>query len=194
MKNVLIVRSSVNGAASISNRMLDIWLAHARERLGEVHVVERDLAAHPVPLLTPETVAAIRAGVVDTPARIEADRLARELVAELQAADEIALGLPRYNFQTPAGFKSYIDTIARPRITFRYTESGPEGLLTNKPTYALMASGGQYPAESDFYVPWLRQVLGFLGLKDVRIIQAQGVAMDADGALARATAAIKAAA
>lgn len=193
MKNLLLIRSSLNGASSITNQMLDAWLAHARQRLGEVRVVERDLARQPVPMLTAETMAAIRAGALETPAQREADRLARELVDEWLAADEIALGLPRYNFQAPAGFKAYVDYLLRPRVTFAYGPNGAEGKLRDVPVHALIASGSVYPPEDDIYIAWLRRALGFVGLKDVRVVHAEGVGSDAAAALAKAKAAIAAA-
>ena len=135
-------------------------------------------------MLTPETVAAIRAGVTDTAAQVEADRLANELIEELKAADYIAIGLPRYNFQAPSQFKAYVDYIARPRVTFRYGANGPEGLLPNVPVYAFVASGGVYTtAEYDPLSAWVRQVLGFVGLHQLELIHTEGVAMDAAAAM-----------
>ena len=95
------------------------------------------------------------------------------LVAELKAADQIVIGAPIYNFSIPAALKAWIDQVARARETFRYTEAGPEGLLTGKTAWLVIASGG-VPMDSamDFATPYLRHVLGFLGIVDVRVIDA----------------------
>lgn len=95
------------------------------------------------------------------------------LVAELQRADVIVIGAPIYNFGVPASLKAWIDMIARARLTFRYTGNGAEGLLTGKRAYVVVASGG-VPVDSpaDFATPYLRQVLGFVGITDITVIAA----------------------
>lgn len=97
------------------------------------------------------------------------------LVAELKAADVLVIGAPIYNFSLPATLKAWIDMIARARLTFHYTESGPEGLLDNKKAYVVVPSGG-VPVGSpmDFATPYLRHALGFVGITDVEFIGAQG--------------------
>ena len=96
------------------------------------------------------------------------------LVAELQAADTIVIGLPVYNFGVPAALKAWIDLIARAGVTFRYTAEGPEGLLTGKKVIVAFASGGvQLGSDYDFASTYLRHVLGFVGLTDVSIITEQ---------------------
>ena len=109
----------------------------------------------------------------------------------------VVLGVPMYNFGVSTQLKNWIDAISRARETFRYTENGPEGLLTGKTVYAALARGGVYrdtPADSQ--VPYLKTVLGFLGMTDVRFIYAEGLAMGPDAAqqsIARAQAEIEAA-
>lgn len=96
------------------------------------------------------------------------------LVLEIQNAEAIVIGLPIYNFGVPAALKAWIDMIARARLTFRYTENGPEGLLQGKKAYLVIASGG-VPIDSpmDFATPYLRQALAFVGITDVEIIAAE---------------------
>jgi FMN-dependent NADH-azoreductase len=96
------------------------------------------------------------------------------LVAEIQSADAIVIGAPIYNFGVPAALKAWIDMIARARLTFRYTENGPEGLLKGKRAYVVIASGG-VPVDSsvDFATPYLRQALAFIGITDVEVIAAE---------------------
>ena len=116
------------------------------------------------------------------------------LIAELQRADVIVLGLPMYNFGVPSTLKAYFDHVARAGVTFSYTANGPVGLLTNKKVYVLATRGGQYAGTSfDHETPYIRQFLGFLGLTDVEFVYAEGLAMGEEtknAALARAKASI----
>jgi FMN-dependent NADH-azoreductase len=113
-----------------------------------------------------------------------------ELIAELEAANTIVIGVPVYNFAIPAALKAWVDLIARARRTFRYTEAGPEGLLTDKKAYLVVASGGvPVGSDYDFATGYLRHVLGFVGITDVTIIAADQQMMDGE-AINRATSAI----
>jgi FMN-dependent NADH-azoreductase len=113
------------------------------------------------------------------------------LVAELVAADVLVIGAPIYNFSLPATLKAWIDMIARARLTFQYTENGPEGLLKNKKAYVVVPSGG-VPVGSpmDFATPYLRHALSFVGITDVEFIGAQGADRGNDDALDNARARI----
>ena len=144
----------------------------------------RDLAVTPHPLLDEAAL-----GALFTPAASrspeQAARVALDdaLIAEIQAHDTIVLGVPMYNFGVPVQLKSWIDAIARAGVTFRYTASGPEGLLTGKTVYLALARGGLYrDTPNDSQVPYLKSVLGFLGLTDVRFIYAEGLAMGPEAA------------
>ena len=158
----------------------------------DASVTARDLAADPLPHLTEDWVAA-----TFTPEnlRTEVQRLALALsdtlVAELQVADVIVIGLPIYNFSVPAALKAWIDQVARAGVTFRYTEDGPEGLLSGKKAVIAMASGG-VPEGSpvDFATPFLRQFLGFLGISDVTVISADQMNVDPEAGRANASKAI----
>ncbi len=139
----------------------------------------RDLAATPHPVLDEAAL-----GALFTPAdQRTAEQAARvalddALIAEIQAHDTIVLGVPMYNFGVPVQLKSWIDAIARAGVTFRYTETGPVGLLTGKTVYLALARGGLYRnTPNDSQVPYLKSVLGFLGLTDVRLVYAEGLAM-----------------
>lgn len=96
------------------------------------------------------------------------------LVAELKAADVLVIGAPIYNFGVPAALKAWVDMVARARLTFRYTETGPKGLLEGKKVYLVIASGG-VPVDSpvDFATPYLRHALAFIGITDVEVIAAE---------------------
>ncbi len=98
------------------------------------------------------------------------------LVAELEAADVIVIGAPIYNFNIPAVLKAWIDKVVRARVTFRYGENGSEGLLKDKKAYVVMASGGvPMGSAMDFALPYLRYILGFVGIHDVEFISAAEV-------------------
>jgi len=106
------------------------------------------------------------------------------IVKELMAADTIVIGLPIYNFSMPAGFKAWSDLAARVGETFKYTENGPVGLLEGKKAYIAVASGGtKVGSEIDFLTPWLRHYLGFIGIHDVNIIQAEALNQNGDKAI-----------
>ena len=97
-----------------------------------------------------------------------------DLVAEVQSADVIVIGMPIYNFGIPAALKAWVDMIARARLTFRYTGNGPEGLLTGKKAYLVVASGGvAVDSEVDFATPYMRHALQFLGITDIQVISAE---------------------
>jgi len=106
------------------------------------------------------------------------------IVEELNVADTIVIGMPIYNFSMPAGFKAWSDLAARVGETFNYTENGPVGLLEGKKAYIAVASGGtKVGSDIDFLTPWLRHYLGFIGIHDVKIIQAEAINMNGDKAI-----------
>ncbi|MEL6768097.1 MAG: NAD(P)H-dependent oxidoreductase [Pseudomonadota bacterium] len=99
--------------------------------------------------------------------------LSESLIAEIEAADTLVIGVPVYNFGVPAAFKAWIDLVARARRTFRYTENGPVGLLEGKNAIVVVASGGtEVDSAIDFATPWIRHVLGFIGIHDVEVVKA----------------------
>lgn len=158
------------------------------ERLKAAHpaatVTLRDLAATPVTVLDEAAL-----GALFTPAEQRSAAQAAvvaeydALIAEIQAHDAIVLGVPMYNFGVPVQLKAWIDAIARAGVTFRYTESGPEGLIKGKTVYVALARGGLYRDQPhDSQVPYLKTVLAFLGLADVRFIYAEGLAMGPEAA------------
>ena len=108
-----------------------------------------------------------------TPQQVERLTLSDTLIAELQAADTVVIGMPIYNFGVPAALKAWIDQVARARVTFRYTENGPQGLLTGKRAIIVAASGGTgVDSDIDFATPYLRHALGFIGIHEVQVIAA----------------------
>ena len=98
------------------------------------------------------------------------------LISELKSADTLVIGLPIYNFNVPAAFKAWIDQIARAKITFRYGDNGPEGLLKDKKSYVILSSGGtQLGSNIDYVTEYMHHILGFIGIKDVTIIDSSGI-------------------
>ncbi|MEO1081169.1 MAG: NAD(P)H-dependent oxidoreductase [Pseudomonadota bacterium] len=169
------------------SRLLADRLQDLLSRDAGTKVVRRDLADG-VPFVDEDW---IDANTTDPEQRNDAQREALAhsdtLVAELKAADVLVAAVPIYNFGVPAAFKAWIDMVARARETFRYTSEGPLGLLEGKKAYLVITSGGTHlGSEIDFVSPWLRHVMGFLGIHDVEIIDASGLMMDAEARIAAA--------
>lgn len=121
----------------------------------------------------------------------QAIAISETIVKELMDADTVVIGIPVYNFSMPAGFKAWSDLAARVGETFKYTENGPEGLLESKKAYIAVASGGtKIDSEIDFLTPWLRHFLGFIGIHDVEIIQAEALNSNGVEAIKEARASI----
>ena len=182
--NILQINASARREGSNSTRIADSIVARLRAADPNTKLTLRDLAVTPHPVLDEAGL-----GALFTPAEKrtpeQAARVALDdaLIAELQAADVLVLGVPMYNFGVPAQLKNWIDAIARVGVTFRYTEKGPEGLLKGKKVYVALARGGRYRGtEADTQVPYLKTVLGFLGLTDVQFIYAEGLNMGPEAA------------
>lgn len=196
--NILQVNASARREGSNSTRVANTIVAHLQARNPVARVTIRDLAITPHPLLDERAL-----GALFTPAEQrspeQAERVALDdaLIAEIQQHDTIVLGVPMYNFGIPVQLKNWIDAIARAGVTFRYSEQGPEGLLAGKTVYVALARGGRYRnTPNDSQVPYLKTVLGFLGMTDVRFIYAEGLAMGPEAlerGLAEAQADMKAA-
>ena len=113
--------------------------------------------------------------------------LSDTIVSELKNNDILVIGVPIYNFSMPASLKAWADLAARVGETFRYTATGPVGLLENKKAYVVIASGGtRVDSQIDFLTPWLRHFLGFIGIKDVTVISADALNQNFDAGLAQA--------
>lgn len=172
--NILRINSSARTEGSISRELSELLSEALAGESGKV--VVRDLAQTPEEQLTADWVTA---NFTDPSERSDDQREilkgSDELIAELHAADHIVIGVAMYNFSIPASLKAWIDHVARARETFRYTEAGSEGLLTGKTVWLATASGGaRLDSEADFATPYLRFILGFLGLTDVRVIDGMG--------------------
>ena len=182
--NVLQINASARTQGSNSTRLADDIAARLRARHPHANLKLRDLAVTPHPVLDEAALGALFTPAEQRSAE-QAARVAEDdaLIAELQAADVLVLGVPMYNFGVPAQLKNWIDAIARVGVTFRYTEKGPEGLLKGKKVYAALARGGRYrDTPADTQVPYLKTVLGFLGITDVHFVYAEGLNMGPEAA------------
>jgi len=178
--NILQITSSIYGGDGHSSQLVDRFVA----RIGLLNrstVTVRDLSLDPIPHLDAARFGAFLANPGDrTDEQADVVAFSNQLIAELKAADVIVLGLPMYNFGVPSTVKAYFDHVARAGVTFRYTPNGPVGLLTGKRAYVFATRGGQYAGTPlDSQTPYVRQFLGFLGIKDARFMHAEGLNMGA---------------
>ncbi|MFD0859718.1 FMN-dependent NADH-azoreductase [Roseovarius aquimarinus] len=188
MTTILQIDSSARRDGSTTRALTDRISA----RLGGA-VTRRDLAA-PLPQIDEAWVGANFTPEADrSEAQKAALALSDTLIAEIEAADVLVIGVPIYNFGVPAALKLWIDQVARAGRTFRYTEAGPVGLLTGKRAVLAVASGGTaLGSEIDFATGYMRHVLGFIGITDVEVVEAGRQMVDADAAQAKADAGIEA--
>ena len=180
MTKILYIKSSPRGDASYSTRVGDHAIAELRQAHSDAEIVERDLGRE-----APSHIDADYLKALGTPEgeRSEAARKrvahADALIDELLAADTVVISVAMINFAIPSTLKSWIDQVARAGRTFRYDEKGqPHGLATGKRVILVQAHGGQYcntPAQSiDFVTPYLKHMLGFMGMTDVEVIHVEG--------------------
>ena len=177
--NILQINSSARREGGNSTRLANTVTERLLARHPGATLAVRDLASNPHPALDEATLGALFTPVEQrSPEQAARVALDDALIAEVQAADVLVLGVPMYNFTVPVQLKSWIDAIARAGVTFRYTADGPEGLLKGKTVYVALARGGRYRgSEADTQVPYLRTVLGFLGMTEVHFIYAEGLNM-----------------
>ncbi|MGE8294694.1 MAG: FMN-dependent NADH-azoreductase [Pseudomonas sp.] len=182
MSRVLVIESSARQQGSISRELTQQFIAKWQAAHPADQIQVRDLAAEPVPHLD-----ATLLGGWMTPSeqQSEAEKAAlarsNQLTDELLAADVLVLAAPMYNFAIPSTLKAWLDHVLRAGVTFKYTETGPQGLLTGKRAFVLTARGGIYAGSGlDHQEPYLRQALAFIGIHDVQFIHAEGLNMGAE--------------
>jgi FMN-dependent NADH-azoreductase len=176
---ILQINASARTQGANSTRLADSITARLQSDNHTAGLKLRDLAHNPHPVLDETALGALFTPAEQrTPEQAIRAALDDALIAEIQAADVLVLGVPMYNFGVPAQLKHWIDAIARANVTFRYTEKGPEGLLKDKKVYVALARGGRHRGTTaDTQVPYLQTVLGFLGMTDVHFIYAEGLNM-----------------
>ncbi len=184
---VLHIDASARRDGSITRALT----ARIVERLSDSDIIRRDLDVA-LPIIDSNWV-----GANFTPAdqRTQAQQqtltTSDDLLGELRSADTIVIGTPIYNFALPANLKAWVDMIARAGESFRYSENGPEGLLTGKRAIIVVASGGTaIDSEADFATPYLRFVLNFVGISQIEVIAADRMALDPEATRASAEAAV----
>ena len=181
---ILEVSASGRNGESVSRMLTQDVICALEQRHGDVSLTRRNLNSG----VSFVDEAWIAANFTAEEERSDEQRLALAesdaLVAELEQADIVIIGAPIYNFGVPAALKAWVDMIARARLTFRYTENGPKGLLTGKKAYVVIASGG-VPVDSpvDFATPYLRQALKFVGITDVEIVAADQLNKNAEDSI-----------
>lgn len=183
VKSVLRIDASARKNGSSTRALTDALI----EQLAPENLVVRDLVMG-LPFVTEDWVGANFTDEADrSDEQKTALSLSDTLVDELTAADTLVIGTPIYNFGIPAALKAWVDMIARARKTFHYTANGPEGLLTGKKAYILIASGGtEVGSEIDFASGYLRHVLAFIGITDVTIVSADQQMMKGEAAISGA--------
>jgi FMN-dependent NADH-azoreductase len=195
-KNILRLDASMRKAGSYSRDLSDKLIMqltgalptseeHTNEKNNQVTI--RDLADG-IPLIDENWIKANFTAVDErTPEQHKYLAISDNLVNELNNAELIVIGLPIYNFSVPAAFKAWIDQVVRSKLTFRYGDDGPIGLVNNKKAYIIIASGGtEIGSELDFISSYLRHILGFIGITDVSFIDSSGLGRDEAKTLAYA--------
>jgi FMN-dependent NADH-azoreductase len=180
--NVLQINSSARREASHSTRLANRIVQRLRDAEPDATVTVRDLGLKPHPAVDEAALGALLTPASQrTPEQAARVALDDALIAEIQAADVLVLGVPMYNFGVPASLKNWIDAIARAGVTFRYTEKGLEGLLKGKKVFVATTRGGKYrDTPADSLVPHLKTVFSFLGLTDVAFVYAEGLNLGAE--------------
>ncbi len=183
MIKILHIDSSPRGDLSVTRKLSRYIVENLQKKYGDFEVRELDLIKNPIPHLDESHIAAFF-----TPAEQQSEAHKKVLVhsetalRDLLWADYIVIGVPMFNFGLPSGLKAWVDQIVRAGVTFKYTEHGPIGLISkDKKVFLAIATGGVYSEEPmkslDFTEPYLKAVLGFIGLTNVAICRAEGLAI-----------------
>lgn len=182
MANILHIDSSLKTENSASRKVSWTIIQKLMEKDPAASVKFLDLNETVIPHLNANHLAAFStAPEKRTGEHLKAVEMSDGLIKDVLWADYIVIGIPMYNFGIPSTLKSFIDQIARAGVTFRYSEKGPEGLVKGKKVFLAISSGGIYTEgfmkSLDFTEPYLRAVLGFLGMTDVKTVRVEGLAM-----------------
>ena len=194
MNTLLIINSSPR-SNSLSRRLTRHAAEDWKTRHPDGRVIERDLAVETLPFLTDAWIQASYTPAANrTPEQKETLALSDTLIEELLAADVMVLGVPMHNFSIPASLKAWIDLTTRAGKTFSYGDTGPKGLLpSEKRVLVIVTRGGVYGegSSADFQVPYLRHVLGFIGLTNVTVVEADRQAFGEEPAQASVAKAVE---
>jgi FMN-dependent NADH-azoreductase len=178
MSNILVINSSAAGGDSVSRVLVAEAVTRLLETQPNAKITHRDLGENPPPHLISQTLNGVR-GTATTETEFAARRLSDELIAELKAADTVVIGAPMYNFSVPTTLRAWFDHVLRAGHTFKYADGAVRGLLGGKRVIVIESRGGLYsegPAQAvDFQEPYLRHLLGFIGLTDVTFVRAEKI-------------------
>ena len=178
MAKLLVIKSSILGDYSSSGLLINELLLAAKKQDPAQQVTERDLGAEPLVQLDGEILGGFANSEGRTARQQTAVELSEQLIAEIEAADRLVIGVPMYNFGVPTQLKSWFDYICRAGVTFKYSETGPVGLLSNKPVLLVVTTGGLHrDTATDLALAHIRTVLNFIGLQDIQVAYAQGLGM-----------------
>jgi len=182
MATLLQIDSSLFSDQGASSQLAADFVSAWQSSRPGTRIIHRSLALEPIPHLDQDRFVALTTPPDQrTPEQAEIARQSDILVDELRAADTVVLGLPMYNFGVPSTLKAYFDHVARAGVTFRYTATGPEGLLTGKPVFVLAARGGKYQGSAlDSQTRFVTDFFQFLGMGPVEFVYAEGLAMGED--------------
>jgi FMN-dependent NADH-azoreductase len=198
MTTLLQIKASISHDQGLSSQLANNFVAAYRKSHPDAKVLVREVAsADPVPHLNGERFGAFIAKPEErSDAQHAVVAYSDTLIDELKRADIVVIGLPMYNFGVPSQLKAYFDHIARAGVTFKYSATGPVGLLTGKKVYVFAARGGLYAGSPlDTQTGYVRDFLAFLGMRDVQFVYAEGLAVSPesrDAGLAKAAAEIAA--
>ncbi|AVF74398.1 FMN-dependent NADH-azoreductase [Vibrio alginolyticus] len=179
MSRVLALKSSILGDYSQSNKLVENFI----KNVDQDKLTVRDLAANPLPVLDFAVATALRATEDLSQEQQAVVDLSDTLIEEVKAADTLVIAAPMYNFTIPTQLKNWIDLIARAGVTFKYTENGVQGLIEGKKAIVITTRGGIHKdSPTDNVTPYLRTVLGFVGITDVEFVYAEALNMGEDAA------------
>ncbi|HEE5967041.1 TPA: NAD(P)H-dependent oxidoreductase [Acinetobacter baumannii] len=180
MAKILVLKSSVMGEGSQTNRLIDVMLEHRKDQGVQDDITIRNLAEMNLPVLDLEIFQALRGAENVNQDIQQIVALSDELIAELKSADLLIIGAPMYNLNVPTQLKNWFDLVARARQTFRYTETYPQGLVEGVKAVVVSSRGGIHVGqETEAVTPYLKAVLGLMGIHDVDFIYAEGLDMQA---------------
>ncbi|OTU43184.1 FMN-dependent NADH-azoreductase [Acinetobacter pittii] len=180
MAKILVLKSSIMGEGSQTNRLIDVMLEHRKDQGLQDDITIRNLAEMNLPVLDLEIFQALRGAENVNQDIQQIVTLSDELIAELKSADLLVIGAPMYNLNVPTQLKNWFDLVARARQTFRYTETYPQGLVEGVKAVVVSSRGGIHVGqETEAVTPYLKAVLGLMGIHDVDFIYAEGLDMQA---------------
>ncbi|WP_434728326.1 NAD(P)H-dependent oxidoreductase [Acinetobacter sp. PVC-6A] len=180
MAKILVLKSSIMGEGSQTNRLIDVMLEHRKDQGLQDDITIRNLAEMNLPVLDLEIFQALRGAENVNQDIQQIVTLSDELIAELKNADLLIIGAPMYNLNVPTQLKNWFDLVARARQTFRYTETYPQGLVEGVKAVVVSSRGGIHVGqETEAVTPYLKAVLGLMGIHDFDFIYAEGLDMQA---------------